>query len=267
MRLKFLKLPEGMLRGLTPRGPDGRSPLFRTVVFLDGRAAEGKLAGALPDSSAAMERLPRGRHGLSPEFVASNQRERLIAGLIQALHEVGYQKTTVALISEKALVSKSDFYRHFKNKDECFLAAYDAAIAAINAEVGAACASRREAGWPPRIRDAIRALLATLAANPALASVSLVEGLRAGPRVHGRYQAAVESFAEALRRGAPAGPGGREVPVATEEAVVGGIASLLGRRVLTGDQERLEDLYSEVLEFALTPYLGVAEARRIVSSG
>src|ERR1700750_2403591 len=78
-----------------------------------------------------MDRLPRGRHGLSPEFVARNQRERLIAGLIQALYEVGYQKTTVSSIGRRAAVSKSDFYKHFESKDECFYAAYDSAIARI----------------------------------------------------------------------------------------------------------------------------------------
>lgn len=68
-----------------------------------------------------MDRLPRGRHGLSPEFVARNQRERLIAGLTQALYEVGYQKTTVSIIGQRAAVSKSDFYKHFESKDDLLL--------------------------------------------------------------------------------------------------------------------------------------------------
>ncbi len=78
-----------------------------------------------------MKRLPRGRHGLSPEFVAQNQRERLIAGLTEALAEVGYQKTTVSLIGQRASVSKSDFYKHFRSKDECFFASYEAAVERI----------------------------------------------------------------------------------------------------------------------------------------
>ncbi len=214
-----------------------------------------------------MERLPRGRHRLTPEFVAENQRQRLIAALIEALHEVGYRKTTVSLIGQKAQVSKSDFYRHFENKDACFLAAYDSAVAAIRADVSVACARRPEAGWPPRVGDAIEALLSTFTARPALASIFLVEGLRAGPDVYDRYQLAVESFVEALREGAPPGPDGAAVPAETDEAIVGGIASMLGRRVLAGEPERIGELYPEVFEFALTPYLGVAEARRIVSGG
>lgn len=211
-----------------------------------------------------MDRLPRGRHGLSPDFVAQNQRQRLIAGLIQALYEVGYQKTTVSLIGQKAAVSKSDFYKHFESKDDCFVAAYDAAIERIRERVIGACQGD---SWAERVAAALAALLGLFSEEPALASIVLVEGLRAGRGVYDRYQSAVEAFVGYLREGAPPGPGGAEVPEATDEAIVGGIASLLGRRVLAGEAEEIDQLLPEVLEFALTPYLGAQEARRIVSAG
>jgi AcrR family transcriptional regulator len=214
-----------------------------------------------------MERLPRGRHGLSPEFVAENQRERLIAGLTEVLYEVGYQKTTVSLIGGRASVSKSDFYKHFESKDDCFFAAYEAAIERIRKEVVDGCAGHDRSEWSPRVRGGIAALLGFLARDPALASLSLVEGLRAGRGVYDRYQAAVESFVPYLRDGAPRAPDGDPVPAATDEAVVGGIASLLGRRVLAGEAEQIDKLLPDVLEFALTPYLGATEARRIISAG
>jgi AcrR family transcriptional regulator len=214
-----------------------------------------------------MDRLPRGRHGLSSEFVARNQRERLIAGLTQALYEVGYQKTTVSLIGREAAVSKSDFYKHFESKDECFVAAYDAAIERIREQVVTACGSAAGQEWSRRMRDAISALLDLFSHEPALASIALVEGLRAGRGVYDRYQAAVESFVGLLRDGAPQPRRGGGVPEATDEAVVGGIASLLGRRILAGEAERLSELFPEILEFSLSAYLGAEEARRIVSSG
>jgi AcrR family transcriptional regulator len=214
-----------------------------------------------------MDRLPRGRHGLSPEFVARNQRERLIAGLTQALYEVGYQKTTVSLIGRRAAVSKSDFYKHFESKDDCFIAAYDEAVGRMRGCVVDACDAASGQAWPLRVSAAIAALLALLTAEPALASIVLVEGLRAGRGVYDRYQAAVESFVACLREGAPEMPGGTEVPEATDEAVVGGAASLLGRRVLAGEAEQLDQLFPEILEFVLSAYLGVKEARRIVSAG
>jgi AcrR family transcriptional regulator len=214
-----------------------------------------------------MDRLPRGRHGLSPEYVARNQRERLIAGLTEVLYEVGYEKTTVSLIGRRAAVSKSDFYKHFESKDDCFYAAYDSAIERIRAQVLKGCRRGSGEAWPPRVRDALATLLATLAADPPLASISLVEGLRAGPRMYDRYQAALETFVGFLREGAPPAPGGGEVPRATDEAIVGGIAALLGRRVLARETEQIGKLLPQVTEFALTPYLGTDGARRIVSSG
>ena len=199
--------------------------------------------------------------------MAQNQRQRLVAGVTEALYQVGYEKTTVSLIGERASVSKSDFYKHFESKDDCFYAAYDEAIERVRKEVVQACSAGRRSGWAMRVRGGIAALLALFAADPALASIALVEGLRAGRGVYIRYQAAVESFVPYLREGAPPGPDGRPVPGAIDEAVVGGIASLLGRRVLAGEAERIDQTLPAVAEFALTPYLGAAEARRIISAG
>lgn len=213
-----------------------------------------------------MERLPRGRHGLSPEFVARNQRDRLITGLTEALYEVGYQKTTVSMIGQRAAVSKSDFYKHFESKDECFIAAYDVAIEQVRQRVVGACEEAAGEEWPQRVRAATRALLELLSDEPALASITMVEGLRAGREVYDRYQGALDSFVGYLHEGAPRAPQGGEVPEATGEAVVGGIASLLGRRVLAGEAEQLNELFPEILEFILSAYLGAEQARRIISA-
>lgn len=218
------------------------------------------------DSDGGMERLPRGRHGLPPEFVAQNQRQRLIFGLTQGLYEVGYQKTTVSVIGKRASVSKSDFYKHFESKDDCFVAAYDAAIERIREQLVVACRETDGEEWPQRVGAAIEALLGLFVAEPALASIALVEGLRAGRGVYDRYQVALDSFVDLLKRSEPPLIEGSEVPEATDEAIVGGIASMLGRRVLVGETEQITDLFPEILEFVLAAYLGVEEARRIVSS-
>src|ERR1700760_4219901 len=114
-------------------------------------------------SDDRMDRLPRGRHGFSPEFVARNQRERLISALILTLAEVGYQKTTVSMIGRRAAVSKSDFYKHFDSKDDCFFAAYDFAVERTRAAVVDACTAAEAADWPERIKAGVAALLRLLA--------------------------------------------------------------------------------------------------------
>lgn len=210
-----------------------------------------------------MERLPRGRHGLSPEFVARNQRERLFTALAECLYERGYEKTTVAAIGKRAAVSKSDFYKHFESKEACFLAAYDEVVERIREWLLTGC--DEQPSWPGRVLGALESLLAYLAEEPAWARLALVEGLRAGRGVFDRYQDALHSFAPYLREGAPAPPGGPPPPQATDEAVVGGVASLLTRRVFAGETAELPDFLPEIGEFALTPYLGAAEARRIIS--
>jgi AcrR family transcriptional regulator len=210
-----------------------------------------------------VERLPRGRHGLPREYVAQNQRERLLASLAECLEESGYDGTTVSTIGKRAGVSKSDFYKQFESKDACFVAAYDDAVERIRERVLAACEEAEN--WAAGVLAALAALLDLLVAEPAQASLVLVEGLRAGRGVYDRYQVALQSFVPYLSDGAPAPPGGEPPPEATDEAVVGGIASLLARRVLAGETARLGELLPEIAEFALTPYLGATEARRIIS--
>ena len=214
-----------------------------------------------------MERLPRGRHGLSPEFVAQNQRERLIAGLTEVLYEVGYQKTTVSLIGQRAAVSKSDFYKHFESKDDCFFAAYDAAIERIR-EQRARPPARRTATTTGRPACATRSPRCStlLAADPAAGQPRPGRGAARRPRRLRPLPGGARELRPLPARGRAARPRAAAVPAATDEAVVGGIASLLGRRVLAGEAERDRELMPEVLEFALTPYLGTDEARRIVSA-
>jgi AcrR family transcriptional regulator len=210
-----------------------------------------------------VERLPRGRHGLPREFIAQNQRERLLAALADCLEEKGYDRTTVSAVGKRAGVSKSDFYKQFESKDACFVAAYDDAVERIRAKVLAACAERVD--WASGVLAALTDLLDLLAAEPAQTQLVLVEGLRAGRGVYDRYQVALQSFVPYLRDGAPAPAGSSRPPQATDEAVVGGIASLLARRVLAGETKTMPGLLPEIAEFALTPYIGTAEARRIIS--
>ncbi len=211
-----------------------------------------------------MKQLPRGRHGLSREFIAEHQRERLLAAIAHSLDEHRYDGTTVSVIAGRAGVSKSDFYRHFGSKDECFFAAYEEAVERLRASVLGACAE--ESDWAGGVCAGLSAALADLATNPGQANLLLVEGLRAGPGVYGRFQVAVASFVPYLRDRAPVETSAGWPAEAADEAVVGGIASLLGRRVLAGEAAQLAQFFPELAEFALTPYLGVAEARRIISS-
>jgi AcrR family transcriptional regulator len=223
---------------------------------------------AFDSSDAAAEyppelsRLPPGRHGLPRDFVVHNQRERLIAGLAEAVAEKGYGGTTIADITRHAAVSRRTFYEHFEGKDECFVAAFDTVTAQLRGRIDEAYEA--EDDWPDATRAALDAMLSFLAAEPNLARLAMVEAMVAGPVVVERYDAAVQTFLPYLK----AGRKGRSKKVlarlsdSTEEALVGGMVSLISRRIVAGQTEELESLLPDLTEFTLAPYVGNNAAAR-----
>jgi AcrR family transcriptional regulator len=224
-------------------------------------------AGPAEEYPPELARLPPGRHGLPREFVTHNQRERLIAGIAEAIAEHGYSGTTIAHITRAAAVSRRTFYEHFKSKDECFVAAYDAVMAELRERVSEAFEESED--WPRAIRGGIDAMLEFLAANPNLARLCMVEALVAGPAVVERYDAAIQSFVPYFQKGREGRPPEvlARLSATTEEALVGGMVSLISRRIIAGKAEQLEDLLSDLVEFTLTPYLGSAEASKVAKQG
>src|SRR3954469_10216131 len=80
------------------------------------------------DAGQLRERkLPPGR-GTPREEAERNQRERLFAALVATVDEKGYEATTVADLVKLSGVSRSAFYRHFEDKQACFVAAVDALV-------------------------------------------------------------------------------------------------------------------------------------------
>ncbi len=224
-------------------------------------------ADASTDYPPELSRLPPGRHGLPRDFVVHNQRERLIAGLAEAVAEKGYGGTTIADITRHAAVSRRTFYEHFDGKDECFVAAFDTVTEQLRDRVEEAFQEEDE--WNVAMRAAIATMLAFLASQPNLARLAMVEALVAGPVVVQRYDAAVQTFLPYIA----AGRDGRPKAVldrlsdSTEEALVGGMVSLVSRRILAGRTEELEDLLPDLTEFTLAPYVGGEEAARIAHEG
>lgn len=240
-----------------------RSNRYRRVLLRDpvDQSVES------PEFPPELARLPPGRHGLPREFVAHNQRERLIAGLAEAVAENGYAGTTIAHITRHAAVSRRTFYEHFSSKDECFVAAYDSVMTELNKRVGEAFEQEEE--WPLAIRAGIAAMLELLSSEPNLARLSMVEALVAGPVVVERYDSAIQSlvpYFQAGREGRPPEVLAGLSPT-TEEALVGGMVSLISRRIFADRGEELEALLPDLVEFTLTPYLGSAEAARIAREG
>lgn len=202
--------------------------------------------------------LPAGRHGYSREQVAHHQRERLIAGLAEAVAEKGYAAVTLSDIVRHAKVSRRVFYANFESKEQCFLAAFEVVVDHLR-ELIAAAAEPAD-GWPAKAIAATRATLAFFAAEPELARLCLVESRSAGPAVTACFNQAVGEMAPLLRRGRAERPAGERLPDSTEDSTIGSLISLAYRKVAAGEAGRLEDLLPDCAELILLPYLGPAEA-------
>lgn len=207
--------------------------------------------------------LPRGAHGLSREFVAADQRARMIDAMADVLAERGYANATVAHVLEAAHVSRRTFYEHFDDKLDCFLATYETVVSEATHRMDDA--QRPGEPWPAQLRAALAALFEFMAAEPSFARVLVVEPLAAGP-------AALERHSEAVRSTIPLFARGREhqycppgLPDSMEEEVVGGIASVVYWWVVAGRAAELSGRLPEIVYFALLPYLGhdaaLAESR------
>ena len=149
--------------------------------------------GHIPPASAS--RLPSGRHGLAREVVAASQRTRLIDAMAQTVAEKGYAATTVADVVERAGVSRRTFYEQFDDKEACFLAAYDAGLAAVLSRIGEAVEVNPGVGWRKRARAGVEAFLDLLASEPAFAQALQVEILTAGPAALDRRAGMLAMFA------------------------------------------------------------------------
>lgn len=208
---------------------------------------------------------PPARQPLSSEFVARHQRSRIVLALAEEIAEHGYRDVTVSDIVKRAGVSRNTFYGNFANKEECFLAASDLAGEEAMREVARAVRVAPPE-WPEQVRAGIGAFLAYVASESALARVFVVESLAAGPAAAQRYERAVRAVAPFFRLGRRTHESGEHLPPTLEETIVGGIFWIVYQRIVIGRPEELEGLLGELVEFALTPYLGTAAARRVAEA-
>jgi AcrR family transcriptional regulator len=207
------------------------------------------------------DRLPPGRHGLPRVFVAENQRERLLNGVVEAVAEHGYNATTIAAITAAAKISRRTFYEYFEGKEDCFAAAYEMIEAHVLDSMLAAPGAQQP--WPDCVRARLAALLDVLARDSAVARCFLIEPLAAGRDVTARYREAMQLLAGALRPEPPPSELNMEV---RDQALIGGIATLIVRLLNSSGAARLPDLLPDLTELALAPYVGRQEAKRLAAA-
>jgi AcrR family transcriptional regulator len=221
----------------------------------------GAQAGAAGDLKRRLPQLPSGRHGLLRSFVSTNQRERIMAAVAQTAAESGYPEMSVEAIIARAGVSRRTFYEHFKNKEDAFLAAYDAVVHQQARQIRRAYFE--ETTVRERLRAGIRAYLQFTASEPDLARMCIVEVLAAGPRAMARRNEAMRMFAEIIEDNIhELIPGCRRAALAAE-TIVGGIHEVVLSRILAGRIDELPGLADDLLATILMLDAGGATGRQI----
>ena len=193
--------------------------------------------------------LPRGKAALPPEVVEATQRRRLLRAVSEVAGTKGITDLTVADITTAAGVGRRSFYELFKDKHDCYLAAYR-----INADVlvDAARAAWEAPGEPlQRIADGFSAYLRLLDEQQVFARAFLVESLRAGAealehreRIHQQF---VELVAAVYARAREAHPVLGDVGEHAVIALIGGINELIYRELRRGEDADIAGLEPVVL--------------------
>jgi AcrR family transcriptional regulator len=198
------------------------------------------------------------RDGSGFEGVAEIQRSRLLAAIAELAAERGAANVTVAHVVQRAGVSRRTFYELFRDRQTCFLAAFDEAIARVSGRVLPAYESSGR--WRERIRASLGELLSFLDDAPTMGRLLTVESLGAGGRALERRSSAMDWAIGAVDAGRKEAKAGLHLTPLTAEGVVGGVLWVLHKRMLDGE-EQLVELTNPLMAMIVLPYLGPTAAR------
>lgn len=179
-----------------------------------------------------MKRLPPGPHGLPPELIERNQRERLIAAMAEVCAEGGYVAATVTEVARRAGVSTASFYRQFKDRRECMLASFEELFERLLGEIERACGE--EAMPAEKVRAGVATAATLLAADLPAARLLTVDIAALGVEGVGRQHEAIDRLAQRLRAARdPSADGAARIP-STEWVAVAAMVSLVAKFLAAG---------------------------------
>ena len=193
-------------------------------------------------------KLQPGRR-LPPEEVARNQRERLFAAMVAVVAEKGYEATRVADLLKLSGVSRSAFYEHFRDKEECLLGALGDFVApAIESIIEAGEKRPSE----ERVRDAFERFVRMIVEQAPAARLCFVEIYAAGPRAIEQVDRTADAFQAFIAETVERIPGRKAMPPELVRAVVGGMRKIIHTRLFRGEEEQLIELIPQMWDWALS---------------
>ncbi|HET7177382.1 MAG TPA: TetR/AcrR family transcriptional regulator [Solirubrobacterales bacterium] len=177
--------------------------------------------------------------------------------MLEAVGAEGYDAVSVRTVLDRTGLYRQAFYDNFKDKDACYLAAFEAGVERLEALLVAAAAS--EEGWRGKLRAGLGALLDFLEAEPDVGRALVVEVHTAGPEALARRAEAMKRAADFIDLARGESPGPEAPPPIAAEGVVSGIHAVIHSRLSSG-AEAFRSLLPEFMYFAVLPYFGAAAA-------
>ena len=182
-------------------------------------------------------------------------RERMLLAMTQAVAEKGYAAATVADVVRIASVSRRTYYEHFEDKEHCFLEAYRTGAGRVMEEIFDTLRGYDDDDWRARVGVAVETFTRVLASQPALARVFFVDVLGAGPYAVEERRRVFDLFANGWRlladRAERQEPGIARAPDLVLHGLVGAIAELVLRQILSDGPESLPELAPALTELSV----------------
>ncbi len=208
--------------------------------------------------------------GAAPTPDASAPYERLVTAITATIAERGYADTTMVEIADRAAfeqgqpgtrvvdraaASLSTFYGNFENKEAALLAAVEREREQSLATFRAAYEAEPE--WPLALRAGIDALFGFLAAEPAAASVAIVDVFTAGHDALEAGDQTIQAFQIFLEPGHELAA---DRPPLVAEAVVNATYALVYGQIRQNRVQRLRELTPTAAFVQLAPFVGAPAA-------
>jgi len=183
------------------------------------------------------------------EEVVANQRERLFGAMVAAVAELGYEKTRVADLLKISGVSRSTFYRHFDNKQECFLATLDALVTTGGERVVRSLLEH-EGTWYERFEVAFDTLVESIVENPAAAHLYYVDTYAVGRTAIERVERMGDRFERIAIEAIEQSPDHAGMPNDLVRAILRGFRRVIQTRLRTGRERELLTEGRDLLRWA-----------------
>jgi AcrR family transcriptional regulator len=189
-----------------------------------------------------------------PDIGSQSQRRRIIDAIVESCAEKTYAATTITDIVARAHISRTTFYKHFKDKRACFDAAVDYCIAELQQVAEAA---RLDSDPPAEAaRKAATAVLEALAARPGLAQLLTGDAIAVDPSMIEHYRRVTIPALEALWS-----KNGESATTHTDPRLAFGQCQvLILNQIAIGKANHLPELLPEIVYLTVSPFGGHEEA-------